>query len=102
MTLVCEKCLKEHDEKALIRLLHPYTRGYRCGYIAGMKRLREIVDDSVNHPRLARKSRMSLKRMLKLTATAMDNWRKLMDSESYFLRWNPYREEFELWREHED
>lgn len=102
MTLVCEKCLKEHDEMALIKLSHPYTRGYKNGYIAGMQKMREIVDNSVEHPQIARNSRMSLKRMLKLTATAMDNWRKLMDSDSYFLRWDPYREKFELWREHED
>lgn len=96
MTLVCEKCLKEHDEMALIKLSHPFTRGYKNGYIAGMQKMREIVDDSVKHPQIAMNSRMSLKRMLKLTQKAMEHWRILMDSGRHWLRWSPQAEDFEL------
>ena len=99
MTLVCEKCLKEHDEMALIKLSHPYTRGYKNGYIAGMQKMREIVDNSVEHPQIARNSRMSLKRVPMLTLKAMESWRDLMDSESYLMRWNIDKGDFEVWCE---
>ena len=84
---------------ALIKLSHPYTRGYKNGYIAGMQKMREIVDDAAINTRISGKNRMSLKRVPMLTLKAMESWRDLMESESYFMRWNIDKGDFEVWCE---